>query len=119
MALKPDVSLTVSLATGAVVWAIYNNALPTLPDIRVGKPNDPEIDGPRRAATYTAAGVVAAISLLAKDPTIFVIGGGMVIAGDWLIRHANNRNPMVGGMVGERVALQDVSADPAALSGMA
>lgn len=120
MGLKPDVSLTVACAVGAVVWGIYTNALPTLPDVRVGKPNDTDVDGSRKAAAWTAAGTVAGISLIAKDPTIFIVGGGMVIAADWWYRHANNHNPMTAGITpgGEAVALQDVNPDTTFASGM-
>ena len=121
MALKPDVSLTVSLATGAVVWAVYMNALPTLPDVRSEKANDPEIDGSRKAAAWTSAGVVGAISLIAKDPTVFILGGAMVVVADWWYRHANARSPEIGGILptGARVALQEDDPDPALMSGVA
>lgn len=121
MSLKPDVSLTVALAVGAVVWGVYTNALPTLPDVRVGKPNDPDVDGSRKAAAWTAAGIVGGISLIAKDPTVFIVGGGMVIAADWWYRHANNKNPMIAGLTpgGEAVALQDVNPDTTFSTGMA
>lgn len=121
MGLKPDVSLTVALATGAVVWAVYTNALPTLPDVRVGKSHDPDIDGSRKAAAWTSAGVVAAISLISKEPTVFIIGGGMVIAADWWYRHANARNPEIGGILptGHRTALQDDAPDTTLMSGVA
>lgn len=118
--MKPEVSLPASLATGAVVWGIYSNALPTLPDVRVGKPNDPDIDGARKAAAWTAAATVAGISLIAKDSTIFIVGGFMVIAADWWFRHANAKNPMIGGITpgGEAVALQDVNPSTAYSTGM-
>jgi hypothetical protein len=118
--MKPEVSLTASLATGAVVWGIYSNALPTLPDVRVGKPNDPDIDGSRKAAAWTAAATVAGISLIARDSTIFIVGGFMVIAADWWFRHANNNNPMVSGVTpnGEAISLQDVNPDTTFASGM-
>lgn len=121
MGLKPDASLMAALATGAVVWGIYSNALPNLPDVRVGKPNDADIDGSRKAATWTAAGTVAGISLIAREPTIFIVGGAMVIAADWWFRHANHHNPMTGGITpgGESVALQDVSPDTTFSTGMA
>lgn len=120
MSLKPDVSLTVALATGAVVMAIYSNAVPSLPDIRVGKPHDPDIDGSRKAAAWTAAGLVAGISLIAKDKTIFIVGGAMTVAVDWWVRHANAKNPMIAGITpgGAAVALQDVNPDVTFMSGV-
>lgn len=94
--LKPEVSLPVGLATAAVVYAIYSNATPTIADIRSAPPGDKTINSSRRAASWTAAGVVAAISLIARDPTIFVLGAGSVVALDWWTRHANQVNPLTG-----------------------
>lgn len=91
--LKPEVSLGVGLATAAVVWAVYSNATPTIADIRSAPPGDMTIDSTRKMASWTAAGVVAGISLLAKDPTVFVLGGTMVVVLDWWHRHANEVNP--------------------------
>lgn len=96
MALKPEISIGVGLATAAVVWSIYQNATPTIADIRAGAPQDETIDGTRKMAAWTAAGVVAGISLIAKDPTVFVVGGTMVVAVDWWHRHANAVNPDTG-----------------------
>lgn len=119
--LKPDVSLTVALATGAVVWGIYTNALPTLPDVRVAKADDGDIDGSRKAAAWTAAATVAAISLIAKDSTVFIVGGGMVIAADWWYRHGNAHNPETGGVgaiPNQGPALQEVAPDTTLSTGM-
>lgn len=94
--LKPEVSLPVGLAVAAVVYGIYSNATPTIAEIRHAEPNDPAIASSRKAATWTAAAVVGGISLLAKDPTIFTIGAGMVVAMDFWTRHANLVNPGTG-----------------------
>jgi hypothetical protein len=63
-------------------------------DIRVGQPNDENIAGSERAATWMSVGVVAAISLVAKDPTIFIIGGAAAVVMAWYTRHANVLNPL-------------------------
>lgn len=89
MALKPEASLGVSLATAAVVYATYTNMTPPIADIRSLDPNNTDIAKSERLATWTSAGVVAGISLLARDATIFVIGGAMVVAMAWAHRHAN------------------------------
>jgi hypothetical protein len=96
MGLKPEVSITVGLATAALVWSIYSNATPPLADIRVGEKGDRDIDASRKTASWTAAGAVSAISLIAKDPTVFIIGGAMVVAVDWWTRHANEVEPSIG-----------------------
>lgn len=98
--LKPETSLMVGLATAAVVYSTYQHAVPTIADMRVGAPQNRDLDAARKAASWTAAGIVAAISLLAKDPTVFVIGGVMVVSLDWFTRHANEVNPMIGKATG-------------------
>lgn len=98
--LKPEVSLGVGLATAALVYATYNGALPSVADVRVAKPGNPDVDASRKLAAWTSAGIVGAVSLMAKDPTVFVIGGAMVIALDWWHRHANQVNPLISAVAG-------------------
>lgn len=94
--MKAEVSVPAALATAALVGGIYANATPTLADIRVAPPGDPVIQSSRKQAAWLAAAAVSGISLLAKDPTIFVMGGMMVIAFDWYHRHADATNPATG-----------------------
>lgn len=94
--LKPEVSLPVGLAVAAMVGAIYVNATPTLTDIRAAQQNDPDVSSARKTAAWTSAGLVGAVSLIAKDPAVFIIGGGVTVIMDWWIRHANSVIPAVG-----------------------
>lgn len=94
MALKAEVSLPVALATGTVVWTIYNRGLPSHADLRVGSPGDDTIEAVRKQNAWMAAAVVAGISLLAKDPVVFIFGGSMVVAVDWMTRVNNWTNPL-------------------------
>lgn len=95
MSLKPEASIGTGLATAAVVIAVYSRALPASVDVRVGAPQDQDIDSARKQAAWTAAGVVAFVSLVAQDATVFTIGGVMVIAMDWWTRHGNLNNPAI------------------------
>jgi hypothetical protein len=97
--LKPEVSLTVGLATAAVVYGLYQNATPTIADIRVSEPQDATIDGTRKMAAWTTAAIVGAVSLISKDPTVFILGGTMIVALDWWHRHANAFDPEVNRVV--------------------
>lgn len=94
--MKAEVSVPAALAVAAVVGGIYANVTPGLADIRATDAGDPHVQSTRKQAAWLAAGTVAGISLLAKDPTIFVLGGGMVIALDWYTRHADAVNPATG-----------------------
>lgn len=94
MALKRETSLAVGLATGALVWGVYNNALPSIAEMRVSPAHDAHADVTERTATATSVAIVAGISLIAKDPTVFILGGAMTLVLAWWYRHANAVNPM-------------------------
>jgi hypothetical protein len=94
--LKPDQSVVAALATAAVVYGTYQAALPSVTDVRTADPGDPDVAGAERAATFIAAGVVGTVSLLTKDPTVFIVGGGVLVAMALLHRHANLMDPVTG-----------------------
>lgn len=96
MALQPSASIGVGLATAGLVLAIHSQATPSMADIRVGQPNDDHIDRSERAASWLSVAVVAGISLLAKDPTIFIIGGATAVGIAWWTRYGNQVNPLTG-----------------------
>jgi len=108
MALKPEFSVMGGLAVGAIVFAIHSQATPTQADIAALPAGTPDIDDAERKATILSAAVVAGVSLIAGDPTIFVIGAGMDIAMALWTRH-NNYKESVGGKY--------LSRDEAAASG--
>lgn len=94
--LKPEVSLPVAMALGTMVYAIHNNATPPLIDVRASDPNDVHVEASRKMATWTSAGIVSFVSLVTKDPNIFIIGGAVVVAMDFWTRHANAVRPDTG-----------------------
>ena len=112
-ALTPPVSLGVGLATAALVYATYNHALPSAADIRVAKPGDTDVNASRTMAAWTSAGVVAAVSLMSKDPSVFVIGGAAVVALDWWGRYNNEVNPTLGKVPGSTTGTAPAATSPA------
>jgi len=96
MALPRATSIGTGLAVAGLVVALFMSNTPNLADIRVSNPADDDIDAAERATAWQAAAVVAGISLLAQDPTIFVIGGTTVIGMAWITRHANQVDPETG-----------------------
>lgn len=86
--LKPEASIGTSLAVCAVVYAIHSNFTPTMADMQGLPTGNQDVDAAERKATWLSAGVVAGVSLLAKDPTIFVLGSVATIALAWFSRHA-------------------------------
>jgi|SRR5581483_3744931 len=99
MALKQEDALLTGLATAAVVYAVYQTHLPTVAGARASKAGNKHMETGRKQATIIAVGVVAGISLLARSPTVFVIGGAMVIALDTVHRMANATDNQTGTVV--------------------
>lgn len=89
MALKPEYSVMSGLTVGAVVFAVHAQATPTQADIQALPAGNKDVDSAERKATIISAGIVAGISLLAKDPTIFIIGSAATIAMALWTRHSN------------------------------
>jgi hypothetical protein len=89
VSLKPEHSLSASLAVMALDYGVYSMSLPTLADLKSTDPHNQAVDSARKAATWTAISACAALSLLARDPNIFIFGGGFAVALDWFFRHSN------------------------------
>jgi hypothetical protein len=94
MSLRPDVSITTSLAVAGLVYGVFQISLPTVTDVRAASPGDSTIGGTERAATWIAGAVVAGVSLIARDMNIFILGGAMTVALAWHYRHANQYNQL-------------------------
>lgn len=88
MALKPEASVMSGLAVCGVVYGIHSNFTPTMADMQGLPAGNKDVDTSERAATWLSIGVVSGISLLAKDPTIFVMGSVATVAMAFLTRHA-------------------------------
>jgi hypothetical protein len=96
--LKPEVSVPVALATGGVVFGIYNLALPTLADSRAVEANNDDLRAAENTALWASVVVCGGVALLANDPTPFVVGGLMAVALSWMHRHARAVDPSTGGI---------------------
>jgi hypothetical protein len=97
--LKPQGSVTMGLATGILVYAIYDRSLPDAATMGATKAYDVNIEQGRKKAGYTAAASLAAVTLLTKDVNVFILGGMVLIALDIHARHANVTNPATGSLV--------------------
>jgi hypothetical protein len=97
MALKPETSLTIAGVTGLMVYGIFQVEVGgSLSDLKFNAPHNTYVKGSINSAAWTSAAVVAGVSLLAKDPTIFVVGGAIAAALTWKYKHASMTNPANG-----------------------
>lgn len=117
MALQPSASIGIGLATIGVVCAIHSNMTPTTADIQSLPAGNKDVDKAEKKATWMGIGIVSGISLLAKDPTIFVLGSIGVIGLALFTRHANwteTATGMLNPMPGQTAAsANDLSDGPA------
>jgi hypothetical protein len=77
------------LAVGAVVIGTHSLMTPPDADIQAMPAGNKDIDAAERRASIISVGVVAGVSLLARDVGILVIGTGFVVALALASRHAN------------------------------
>lgn len=101
IALKPEGSLTLGLATAALVYGTYSFSVPNTSVMHATQAGDHNIESGRKKAAWTSAGIVGAVSLIARDKTIFVLGGLMLIALDFHTRHANAVDNTTGQLVSD------------------
>jgi len=94
--MKPEYSVMTGTMTAVVVYGIYQNALPSVADVRSLQANNADLAKSERAASWMSAAVVAGVALIAKDPTVFIIGGAAVVGMAWFHRHANAVHPTTG-----------------------
>ena len=96
MALKPEISVPAALALGVAVYGIFQINLPSVTEVKAADMDNTHIESSERAATWEAAGLVATLSLIAKDPTLFLVGGVITAGLSWKYRHANLVHPATG-----------------------
>ena len=97
--LKPDGSVAIGIATGVLVYAVYDRSLPDAATMHATDPGDINIDAARKKASWASAGVLSAITLLTKDVNVFVLGAVVLFALDMHARHANASNNQTGELV--------------------
>lgn len=94
--LKPSESVMVSLATGAMVFGVYQYSLPSVAEAHATEPYNNNLAAGRKKAMWTSAVVVGGMFLLTHDPNVFTIGGLSLLALEWSHRHANATHPNTG-----------------------
>ena len=97
--LSPPASIGTAVGVGALVFTIYNTNMPPQAVVQATQAFDGNLESARKMAAYTSVAVVAAISLLTKDITIFTFGGAVVIVMDWCARHSMSVHPETGQIV--------------------
>ncbi len=96
MPLKPSEEIQVAALSAAVVYGIFQVDAPTLADVKAAPPNNTIVHKSVKTAVWTSVAVTGGLALLAKSPTIFVVGGLMTVVEAWKYFHANATHPGTG-----------------------
>ncbi|SRR6266487_2944849 len=118
--LKPEGSVVAGIATGALVIAIYGMNVGNVVQVHMTPAHDRNVAASRRKAAIQAVAAVSAVSLLTKDATIFILGGGITVLLDWHVRHASAAAPDTGELVASAGygPPQDYTAQASAVSNL-
>ncbi len=92
MALKPDQEIIVGALTAVAVYGIFQLNAPNLADVKASAPGGGASMNTHKSvktAVWTSAILVSGLGLLAKDPTIYIIGALVTVVEGWKYYHAN------------------------------
>ena len=102
MALKPNEQIVTSAAIVTAVYGIFTINVPNMADVKASPPGGAasvNTHSSVKTAVWTSAVMVAGLGLLAKDPTIYIVGALATIAEAWKYYHANSTTPGGGPVV--------------------
>lgn len=91
--LKPNEQIIVSAAVGTGVYSIFSLNAPNLSDVKASAPGGPQSVNTHKSvktAVITSALLVTGLAVLAKDPTLYIVGGLMISVEGWKYYHANS-----------------------------
>lgn len=97
---SPDSSVTVGLAEAAVVYVIYQNAVPNHTDIRSANPHNTDVETARKMAAWKSGAIIGLVFLMTQDINSALIGGAALAGMDLMVKHANGTDPSTGKLAG-------------------
>lgn len=94
--LKPEGSIIGGVAVAGSVWAIYNMNIGPVSTAHASDPNHGALESSRKKSGYTAFIFVSAITLIARDANIGLLGYASIVAMELNYRHAIMVHPVTG-----------------------
>ena len=97
--LRPADSITIALATGIGVAAVYGSEVGPVSDVHATLPNDSSLGAAIKKAGIKSWLLVAGVTLLTRDLNVVFIGGSMVVLEHLTYLSADMASPVQGGAV--------------------
>jgi len=109
----PENAMLVGLGEVAVIYTLYQKAVPNDTDVRAASALDRDVEAARRHAAWQSAFLIGLVFLITNDLNSAVIGGAGLAGIDLMTKHANGVNPNTGKLTGrEAVAPENDVAFP-------
>jgi hypothetical protein len=94
--LRPADSITIALATGIGVAAIYGSDVGPVADVHTMPAGDPSIGAAIKKAGVKSWILVAGVILLTRDLNVAYVGGSMLVLEHLSYLHADKASPVQG-----------------------
>lgn len=88
--LKPSDQVVVSATGIALVYAIFAQGTPNLADVRADKTGNVNTHKAVKLSAITSIAAVGSLALVSKSPTVFTVGGAMILFEVWKYHYANH-----------------------------
>jgi hypothetical protein len=86
----------IGLLTAAGIYLIYNNAMPSLTDIRTAPAFDNDVEKSRKSAAWKSALLVGVVFVVARDLNSYIISGAALVGIDYMYKHGDAVSPHTG-----------------------
>lgn len=104
---KPENSVIAGIATVALVAAVYQLDVGPISTVHATDAGDINVKASVKKAGYTSLVAVAGLSLITRDPNVFILGMAAIAVFHAHSRHATLASPTTGQMSIQPPALQD------------
>jgi hypothetical protein len=101
---SPEGGVGAGLATLLAVYFIYNASLPPMADVRVGPPNDGDIESCRKGAAVKSGALIGLVFMVTRDMNQLIISGMGLGGIDYMYKHHNAFNSGTGKLEGHNDA---------------
>lgn len=89
ISLKPSEELLMAITGVAIVLAEFQVTCPPLADVRADQKGNVNSYKSVNQAVITSAAILGSVSLIARTPTVFTIGGAVILLKAWQHHFAN------------------------------
>jgi hypothetical protein len=103
----PENAMLVGLGEVAVIYTLYQKAVPNDTDVRSASALDRDVEASRRHAAWQSAFLIGLVFLITSDINSAVIGGAGLAGIDLMTKHANGVNPNTGKLTGREVVNEE------------